>query len=397
MFSNPIKHIKYNFTFDLFQKRSINPFYESLVNLTNNKEVLNKCNKTTGLKSFAIHEVKFIPSFFSLSLNILDTHYKIFKYKRIDNFKIDLDGFLNSNEYLKNVMTSKQRKQLKSKTRRLETCFKISYRFYFGEISETDYKLLFGELKNLIERRFNQRGDKFFLEDNWNYLIEETYDLIIGKKASFSVIYNKEKPISISLNYHFQNITQSYISSYDIDYSKFGLGHIALLKKLEWCFANNIKILDLMWGKVSHKVLWSNSITKYEHHLIYKNNQILKTAYVQLVITLYKIKDSTVLRNILKSYQKIKRSFTHSLNKSSTKKNMGYEIASSLQKPLKDKITKINIHTNEYAFLRKPVYDFQYLNSETSDTVQAFKENSENNSYLIQGLNSHIKVLVNHN
>ncbi len=273
MFLSPIKHVKYNFTFDLFQKRLISPFYESLINLTNKKEVLNKGYKTTHVKSKAIHEVKFIPSFISLNSNILDSHYKVYKYKRIENFKIDLEGCSILDEYLKNVMTPKQRKQIRAKNRRLETCFNISCRSYFGEISETTYKLLFSELKSLIERRFEQRGDKFFLEDKWDYLIEETYELILSKKASFFVIYNKENPISIGLNYHFQNIVQSYISSYDIDYSKFGLGHIAIFKKLEWCFANNFKILDMMWGKVPHKVLWSNSITKYDHHLIYKNNQ----------------------------------------------------------------------------------------------------------------------------
>lgn len=397
MFLNPIKHIKYNFTFDLFEKRLISPFYESLVNLNNNKEVLNRDYNTTDVKGNGIHEVKFIPSFFSLYSNRLNSHYKVYKYSRIENYKIDLEGFSNLNEYLIKVMTPKQRKQIRSKTRRLENCFNITSRSYFGEITESEYKFLFAELRQLIERRFKQRNEKFFLEDKWNYLLEETYLLILDKKASFFVIYDNNQPISIGLNYHFQNIVQSCISSYDIDYSKFGLGHIAILKKLEWCFVNNFKIFDMMWGKVSHKVLWSNSITKYEHHLIYKKHQLFIKGYVRLLIVLYKIKDSSLIKKIAQSFQKIKRYFTQVFNKSSTKKERSYDIVSLLNIPSKDAITKVNIHTSEYAFLRKTVYDFQYLNSELSDNILVFKENKDNNSYFIQGINSQIKVLVNRN
>ncbi len=188
MFLNPIKHVKYNFTYDFFQKSLINPFYESLVNLTNNKVVLNKDFNTKCLKRNTIHEVIFIPSFFSLSLNSLNVHYKVVKSKRINNYLINLDGYSNSNEYLKSVMTPKHIKQLRSRNRRLKTCFNISYKSYFGEISESDYKFLFNKLKKLIERRFRQRGDNFFLEDKWDYLIENTFQLILEKKVSFFVI-----------------------------------------------------------------------------------------------------------------------------------------------------------------------------------------------------------------
>jgi len=397
MILNPIKHLKYNFTFDFFQKRLINPFYECLVNLTNNKEVLNTSFKTTDRNSNAIHEVKFIPLFFGLNTDNLDIDYKVIKYKRIDNFLIDLKGYPSANEYLENVMTRKHRKQIRTKNRRLDTCFKISYRTYFGNISELDYNFLFDELQKLIERRFKQRDDKFFLSDKWDILIKETYPLILDKRASFFVIFDDDKPISISLNYHFENIMQSFISSYDIDYAKFGIGHITILKKIEWCLANNFRILDLMWGKVPHKELWCNSISKYEHHLIYLNNQILQIAYVKLLVILYKIKDSSMLSKISKSYKNIKKYFALGFSKSSTIKELNYKIVSILEKPLKDNLTKINMHSSDFEFLRKPVYDFQYLNSETSDNVHVFKENTNDNSYLIVGPKSQIKVFINHN
>ncbi len=104
-----------------------------------------------------------------------------------------------------------------------------------------------------------------------------------------------------------------------------------------------------------------------------------------------------MLNKISKSYQKIKRYLVQLFYKSSTKKKIGYKIVSMLQEPLKDNLTKINIHTNKYAFLRKQVYDFQYLNSELSDNVHVFKADKDNNSYLIKGQNSFVKVFVNLN
>src|SRR5690606_41905928 len=59
--------------------------------------------------------------------------------------------------------------------------------------------------------------------------------LFRSKRASFFVIYDGDHPIEISLNYHLNDVLFSSISSFDIDYAKFGLGHIEIHKQLEWC------------------------------------------------------------------------------------------------------------------------------------------------------------------
>ena len=198
------------------------------------------------------------------------------------------------------------------------------------------------------------------------------------------------------MNYHCENIVQSFISSYDIDYSKFGIGHIAIFKKIEWCFANNFNILDLMWGgTIANKKLWCNDIRKYEHQFIYKKNQILKAFYANLLIQLYKIKDW--MGKNTTSVKKIKRSFVHDYLYKTEKMEINYKVERLLKLPINNNITKIKFKSDQYAFLRKPVYDFQYLNFESSSNLDVFKDNINDDIYFVKGTKSQIKVLINRN
>ncbi len=62
------------------------------------------------------------------------------------------------------------------------------------------------------------------------------YPLILEKKASLFVIYNKETPMAITYNYHTEDTLIDAITVFDIDYSKFNIGYVNNLKLLNWCF-----------------------------------------------------------------------------------------------------------------------------------------------------------------
>ena len=62
--------------------------------------------------------------------------------------------------------------------------------------------------------------------------------------------------------------------------------------------------------------------------------------------------------------------------------------------PLINTITAININNTSYKFLRKAVYDFQYIHFENTANINVFKINSATNSYIIQGAKSQIKVSI---
>ena len=57
-------------------------------------------------------------------------------------------------------------------------------------------------------------------------------------------------------------------------------------------------------------------------------------------------------------------------------------------------IYPIDINQNEFAFLRKAVYDFQYLSFESKETVTVFKISGTDNSYIIQGKERRIMLAL---
>jgi hypothetical protein len=390
-----IKYSKYNFCFDFFQKQHIKPFYNKLFNYSNNEEIINQNFKYEDAIGNEIHEMKFIPSYFRIETPLLSPKYKFITYKRVENFRINLDGFNNAEDYLISQMGSKSRSQLRRRIHRLEACFNINYIFYYGHISTQKYDFLFKELKLLIERRFNQRGDSFSLKDKWNFIKENSYQLILEKKASLFVIYDENKPIDICLSYHFQNITQNLIRSYDIDYSKYWVGQIDIWKQIDWCLLNNFKIFDLMWGKLDYKVRWCNEISLFEHHFIFKNNNPIKLLFVKIMINLYKISDYVKQKYFFKWLIKTKLNFTLNPKSQIEKKESVITLETISKMPLNDDITSININNASYKFLRKTVYDFQYLNFENTANINVFKINNEVDSYIVQGAKSQIKVLIN--
>ncbi len=152
-----------------------------------------------------------------------------------------------------------------------------------------------------------------------------------------------------------------------------------------------------MWGELPHKILWCNDIRQLEHHFIYKNNHLLKTPYVRLLIRLYHLKDALKQRKITKSLLKLRKLFKNNIQSIPKKKASVFKLESIENMPLSETITKININSEPYAFIRKPVYDFQYLNFDRTDNVSVYKINNLVNSYIIKGVKSQIKILVHDN
>jgi len=123
----------------------------------------------------------------------------------------------------------------------------------------------------------------------------------------------------------------------------------------------------------------------------------LKKAFIRLMIKLYKINDFLKQKRISQFPYKLRVAFSKKNQSMQTKKEYAYKIENIAIMPCYDSITKININCDEYAFLRKPTYDFQYLNFEASDTIHVFKMNNDSNSYIIKGEKQQQNILVSIN
>lgn len=380
------KYEFHDFFNDVFVKHHTYPFSKTILNNTSNKQLntLNSTKDSFKVKS-KIHYINQIPPY--ITLQQIDT-YKSFKFKLYQGYLVDIKQFDSIESYMNKQFGSKSRSKIRSYVKRLETCFDISYKMYFGEINKNDYYNLFDALEIMIERRFVERGDEHQAANDWLYYRERFYELILNKKASLFVIYDNEKPIDINLNYHHDHVLINYIRAYDIDYSKFRLGYIDILKQLEWCFNNNHHIFDLCYGNLDYKKQWCNTVYTFENQILFYKKSIQNICIGNLIIAFYKLK--------VKLHKKAKlHTKTNTIDTNQEQKNevinvnlIDLEAFTATQLH-----TVIDIETTSYAFLRKLVYEYLYLNFESKNNTTIFKVTTEPNSYIIAGKKS-VKVLL---
>ncbi len=99
--------------------------------------------------------------------------------------------------------------------------------------------------------------------------------MILNKQASLFVIYDGKDAININLNMHVKNTVFLFITTYDIDYSKFRLGNTNWMMQLDWFLKNNIEIVDFSKGNIEYKKRWANKEYDFEYHLFYDSANII--------------------------------------------------------------------------------------------------------------------------
>lgn len=372
----------------IFDKQTVPDFYSSISYADN--LIVNKPN-TCSFNGSKVYSVNLVPSY--MSCKLCDEH--LFNSKKISQHNWGYAIFLNSDSnaagYLKNKFNSNFRTNLNRSIRRLETCFDIQYKMYHGEIALHDYEALMESLRVMLVNRFRAINEPNNNLPKWKDICAETFPLINQKKASLFVIYHGDRPIEISLNYHLDKILFSSISSYDLDYSKFGLGHIEIYKQLEWCYLNNYNVFEMGVGGMDYKRRWSNNIYNYEHH-IYYNKSFLANCYAFFEISKIKLKEYLKSKQIPLYIQKVKSALSPSKNiddKSAGVVKIEQLEANEIHKDL----IKINLENEGFYHLRKHVYDFMYSNPENIANVGIFQINGTN-SFVIKGSDKQIKVTL---
>lgn len=387
--------VKNNFHFTFFTSRYIYAYYSNIFNCTSKQDYF---NRSEGIKDYSkkdIIVINNIPAYLEARINQDNGPYKFFKIHYLDGFLINLKDFVNLDDYMKAQFGPKSRSKLRKYVKRLELCFDIRYEMYYGEITNEKFHLLMDALQKMISNRFLQRGDTHESLKKWDYYKLSAYGMILEKKASLFVIYDGDKPIDICLNYHHQNILYCNIQSYDIDYSKFGLGSIGFIKLLEWCFSNNYTILDLSHGNLDYKYRWSNSIYIFEHHVIYNYRKINKQITAYTIFHILKLKAFLKKRKVDVLYHSIKNKIKGISRKNQAQIVSSFRVENFSSAFIKDTtIYPIDINQNEFAFLRKAVYDFQYLSFESKETITVFKISGTDNSYIIQGKERRIMLAL---
>ena len=385
---------KLNFFFEFFERNTLFPFYESVNNNTNGNITCNQNTEEIGTYKNSINVVNFIPPYLDLKINKQSTPFRAFQVKPRLGYMIDLNAFANVDDYFKVQLGSRKKKTVLAGVKRLESCFDISYKMYFGEIDVLEYEFLFSEFERMITKRFEQRKQEHAGYKRWTLYKKSVYDLILKKRASLFVIYNRKKAIVIDLNYHFENILDSAMSSYDIDYAKFGLGNIALIKQVEWCFDNDYKRVDMRWGEVPYKHVWCNVIEEYKCDVVYNKNIPTDMLLAFLVSKFLNLKKLLEGRKILPfKLNWVLRGKEAKAPIANIDGSLSYKLEDLDELPSQENISPIDLNDTDFQFLRYPVYNYIYASLEHAKNLNIYSINTEKNVYVIQG-KSKLKKLI---
>ena len=112
---------KLNFFFEFFEKSSMLPFYESITNNTNGVITINSNTEEKDRYKNKVSIVNFIPPYLDAKINRQNTPYRAFQVKPRTGFIMDLSPFSNADEYLKIHLGSKNRRNILSRLKRLES------------------------------------------------------------------------------------------------------------------------------------------------------------------------------------------------------------------------------------------------------------------------------------
>lgn len=319
-----------------------------------------------------------VPDYFHVNTKIQSGFIKLNIVKEYVGYSIDLKGYTTLEGYLGERFNTKNRSQFRAYQRKLENAFPITYKMFFGYISKVHFEYLFDRLYELSVKSFTHKkiNNRKLIPENFNFLRDATYELLLEKKACLFVVYNGEKPIGISLNFNSDHILFGDSTVYDLDYSKFNVGIIMLIKQIAWCLENNFTTYDFSKAHFPYKEKWCNVEYHFQHHILFDSKH-LKSSVIAFLLT--------VFLN-LKQYMREHR-FRAFLKKCMRRqKSQEYARYSILANDhLSENKVEIPINSDKHPLMIRAVNDFIYSSSDHISDVKVFQLLDKDNTFHIQG------------
>lgn len=328
-------------------------------------------------KVFLVYDV---PQYFNVN-NKNTSRLKVRKSRQYKGFAADLTNFNSFDEFFEYKYKSKTRNNYRKNLKRLESVFNVEYKFYHGFISTEEYDRIFNSMVKIIERRFGSLGLHNNILAKKEYYRELAYKMILDKKAVFSVIYCNEEPMSISLSFLSKKVLFYSITTFDIDYFRYNIGHTSIMKLMNWCFDNNIKIFDFSKGEYDYKKRWSNLEYEFECHVIYDSKNIISGILSSLVYAFFVLKQK--LRDIKINYLFSKIKFAIGGSNSTSKKN---ELEININKITSSELDfnnlqEVNFKDLKYNGFRATFYNYLYSNPMKLINFSFYRDNEKANTY----------------
>jgi len=341
-------------------------------------------------KTFVIYN---IPSYYNISNTHLNKEtVKIKKIKEYQGYLSDFSEYPDIDCFFKNQLGTKNLGNIRRRGRRLETCFDISYNWFYGSISKEEYDFTLDKFKELLIKKFKNKGEYYYNTSPkmWSFYYDHIYDMILNKEASLFVIYNDKEPIAIYLSYHFDDIVTGLIPVFDLDYAKYGVGSLMIVKLFEILFKEGFKKYDFFKGDYGYKKNWCNQIYTFEHHVLYDPKSIMSTNLAFVITTFYGFKQFLRKKGINNYYHKI-RFYLKNKAKNNAFKELKIQHIENENIMIDDYEVIPDLNEN-YEFLKKSIYNFIYGTKDFINDVKVYKSKKTTKEFIVEGKNKKIKI-----
>ena len=261
---------------------------------------------------------------------------------------------------------------------------------YFGQIDKSEYDKVFADCHQMLLRRHKQKNTYWEELEFWQHRYDELYQLVQQKKASIFVIYHGNKPIAIYVNSIFQHMLDIDVIAYDIDYSKFKLGFISLIRVIQWAFENGFKLVDMSKGDFFYKERFRTGTYIFKKQLLYDKADTLSAVKANLVFSklmiaytllplLKKVGANTWYRNYVR--KKKKALFANVKHQQSVTLKTERKVAV----PHTEDLVTIDLEDGKHNFLKEKFFDFLFLNFEFHEDVVVGRSKKNAGEYYFVG------------
>lgn len=342
-------------------------------------------------KMFLIYDV---PEYFQVNNKSLPKKLNVHKIKQYPGFLVDLKNYADFNHYFTSTFSKSSRYKLTKYKKRLESCFDISYHMYHGPMDRDVYDRIFDSFKTLLERRFLDKGisNNNLDPKEWNFYHEVAYPMILEKKASLFVIYNGDVPIGITLNYFSENIVFDAITVFDIDYEKFHLGSVTIMKLIEWTLNQGLRYFDFSKGYFDYKKRWANREYDFEYHVYYDRSSILSIAMAQTITFYFNFKQYLRDKNLNTKFHNL--TFLLRNRKPKDTESKKYQFSPVEAEASMENYIEINRYNDEWNRLSPITYEFLYLNNESQKDLRIKKNIVEDHKFIFEGHEKKVMLTI---
>jgi hypothetical protein len=380
-----------DFMFEIGFNKKLPSFYSCAFQNLYSECFLKSESNGEALLSNEIHLVYDVPSYLDVKKRKLNSSIGFKTVIQHSGYCIDLSGYDNVEKYIEDRFSSNSRQRLRRRKRRLEMSFDISYKMYHGAIDKIHYDELFEQFYELLKLRAQEKGIDNGNLKRWDTYTNSFYDMILNKQASLFVIYDKNEAINISLNMHVKDTVFLFITTYNIDYSNFRVGHTNWMVQLDWFIKNKIRVVDFSKGNVAYKKRWANKKYDFSYHFFYEKSTI--AVRVKVFWLIKKLQFKQLLRNqgLNLIYYSVLRKLK---NNGGFKKTSNYKLIDLAQLPDKTNLLQIVIDHQDPYLIKRIIFNYLYLSSVNIKDIVIYKETTSENTFYISSKKEVVKLLV---